>query len=354
MVRRRLGPQLVGAVVSGVIVLAHLTFFVLPQNALTKSNFWDPQFMPHDGVGRQLAFVGDGLRGFVTGIFTSSPQAGLPGLLVGPGWSWLLTLAFGVLLCVGVVEMARSERGRTILFAIVASQVLTLVASYLRYWPFGFVRTNFYLIPLLMLLAGVGGVAAVRFGSSFFRRAASPPAGARRPGSARGVAGAALCVLIGVTITVGLVLAATDEIGAYRQLRGSTSAEQYGAQIGTVVASVQDQARPGSAVVVTGSVMTNPGWKYYGYEYAGQSTRTGQQVPMSHVIFPVHHGSPAITAFLDRLTPSQVFLYVPFGTTGEEFGRDTAAITRGGVCRPVTSKGFSVSGEVVVFTCSTG
>ena len=39
VMRRRLGPQLVGAVVSGVIVLAHLKFFVLPQNALTKSNF---------------------------------------------------------------------------------------------------------------------------------------------------------------------------------------------------------------------------------------------------------------------------------------------------------------------------
>ena len=51
-----------------------------------------------------------------------------------------------------------SSRGRTLLFAIVASQVLTLIASSQRYWPFGFVRTNYYLIPLLMLLAGIGGV----------------------------------------------------------------------------------------------------------------------------------------------------------------------------------------------------
>jgi hypothetical protein len=298
--------------------------------------------------------VGDGLRGFVTGIFTSSPQAGLPGLLLGPGWAWVLTLAFGVLLCVGVVETARSERGRSILFAIVASQVLTLIASYLRYWPFGFVRTNFYLIPLLMLLAGIGGVTAARFGVSFFRQTATQLAGARIPGPVRRGAGAALCVLIAVTITIGLVLAVTDEIGAYRELRGSTAAEQYGAQIGTVVASVQDQARPGSAVVVTGGVMTNPGWKYYGYEYGGKAMHTGHQIPVSHVIFPVDHGSPAITAFVDRLNPSQVFLYIPFGTTGAELGRDTAAITRGGVCRQLTSKGFSVSGEIVVFTCAPG
>jgi len=39
------------------MVLLHLGLFVVPQNALTKSDFWDPQFMPHHGIGTQIAFV---------------------------------------------------------------------------------------------------------------------------------------------------------------------------------------------------------------------------------------------------------------------------------------------------------
>jgi len=54
---RSLGPRLVGAVGAGVMVLLHLGLFVVPQNALTKSDFWDPQFMPHHGIGTQIAFV---------------------------------------------------------------------------------------------------------------------------------------------------------------------------------------------------------------------------------------------------------------------------------------------------------
>ncbi len=348
-VRRNVGPQLVGAVAAGVIVLAHLVVFVLPQSALRASSYWDPEFLPHHGIGSQVAFVWDGLRGFVTGVFTSSPQSGLPGLLLGPAWAWVLTLVFGALLCVGVVEAARSPRGRTLLYAVVASQVLTLVASYQRYWPFGFVRTNYYLIPLLILLAGIGGVRAARFGLSVLRRTTSRAAGERLPAPVR-VAGAALCVFV----ALGVALAATDEVGAYRQTRGSTSAEQYGAEIGAVVATVRDEARPGAAVVVTGGVMTTPGWRYYQYEYAGKATHTGHQIPLSHVDFPVNHGSPAITAFVDRLNPSEVFLYIPLGTTGSELGRDTAAIARDRVCHQLTSEGFSASGEVIVLSCAPG
>ena len=345
--RRTVGPQLVGAVSAGVIALAHVFVFVLPQNALRASSYWDRQFLPHHGFGGQGAFVWDGLRGFVSGVFTSSPQAGLPGLLLGPGWAWVLTLVFAVLLCLGVLEAAGSERGRTLLFAIVASQLMTLVASYLRYWPFGFVRTNFYLVPLLMLLAGIGGVRATRIGLSLLRRPSSRPDGGRVDGLVR-LAGAALCVFV----AFGVALAVIDEIGAYRETRGSTSAPQYGAQIGTVVATVQDEAQPGAAVVVTGGVMTIPGWRYYQYEYAGRSTRAGHQIPVSHVAFPVVHGSPAITAFVNRLRPSEVFLYIPFGTTGPEVGHDIAAIARGGTCHPLRSKGFSISGEVIILSCS--
>jgi len=346
--RRPLGPRLVGAVAAGVVILVELAAFVLPQSSLRASAYWDQQFLPHSGLGAQAAFVGDGLRGFVTGIFTSSPQSGLPGLVLGTQWAWALTLAFGLLLCVGVVEAARSSHGRTLLFAIVVSQVLTLIASSQRYWPFGFVRTNYYLIPLLMLLAGLGGAVLARFGAGLLTRTT----GSRRAWTAlpRRAAGVVLCAA--VLASVGLAVA--SEVGAYRQTRGSVNAAQYGSGIGTVVTAVQTQARHGAAVVVTGGVMTNPGWRYYGYEYDGRATKSGRQIPLSRVSFPAQHGSPAITAMVDRLNPSQVFLYVPFGTTGAEVGSDTRAIVRNGNCGELGSKGYGVSGLLIVFSCTPG
>ncbi len=84
-IRRPLSPRMVCAVVSGLVILAQLDVFVLPQSLLRSSTFWDPQFLPHHGFGNQASFVWDGLRGFVSGPFTSSPQWPLPGLVSAPG-----------------------------------------------------------------------------------------------------------------------------------------------------------------------------------------------------------------------------------------------------------------------------
>jgi len=344
--RRTFGVQMVGAVGAGLIVLSHLVAFVLPQSALRSSPYWDPQFLPHDGIGHQATFVWHNVGGFVSGVFTSSSQSKLPGFVLTHAWMRGLTAVFALLLCLGVMEAARSARGRTILFAIVASQVLTLVASYLRYWPFGFVRTNFYLIPLLMLLAGIGGFCTGRYGLSLVRGPESPPAATRRHRWPGVLGGVALCVLV----VAGIALAATGEVGAYRQTRGSNAG--YGSKIGLAVATVRTQARPGAAVVVTGGVMTTPGWKYYQYEYTGKATDVGHQIATSQLVFPVTHGSAAITALVDRLHPAQVFLYIPGGTSGPELGLDTQAIAKGRVCRQESTAKFVGSGELFVLSCS--
>ena len=150
---------------AGILILLYLKLFIVPQNALTKSNYWDPNFIPHSGVGNQISFVWDGLRGFITGTFTGSDMPWLPELL-SPRYSWILSVAFGLLLCIGIVVASRSQRGRTLLIGIGGSLGLTVIASYIRYWPFGFVRTNYYLVPLLILLAGIGADGATK---SFYK-----------------------------------------------------------------------------------------------------------------------------------------------------------------------------------------
>ena len=112
-VRRRLWPRVIGAVGAGLVILVHLKVFVVHRAALRSSSLSDSQFMPHHGFGGQATFVWDGLRGFVDGAFTITSQ----GSLAGSQWSWVLTLVFGVLLCVGAVEAARSSRGRALLLS---------------------------------------------------------------------------------------------------------------------------------------------------------------------------------------------------------------------------------------------
>jgi hypothetical protein len=348
---RRVEPRIVSAVGAGVLILAHMALFVLPQNAndVTKGSYWNAQFVPHHGFGSQIAFVWDGLGGFVTGPFTTFQTAPLrPIGLTSPTWSWILSLIFGVLLCIGIAELVRSPRGRTMVFALGGSLVLTLVASYLRDWPFGFVRTNFYLVPLLVLMAGIGAFRTVAWARSTFRRVVGPPAG-RRPRLGGLLVVAALAVAV---IVVGLGFAATDEVTSYRQIRASTTADGYGGEIVTAVAAVRAHAHPGAALVVSGLMAVN-GWDYYQFEYAGNATRTGPQIAESHVDFVIHHGSPSIARLLDRSNPSQIFYYLPFGTTQQEIALDVNRIEAGRVCRRVATQFFTYTGVLATFSCST-
>jgi len=344
---RSIGPRIVSAAGAGVIALLHLGLFVVPQNALTKSDYWDPQFMPHHGIGTQIAFVWDGLRGFVTGTFTGSDSPYLPELL-SPRWSWIPSVVLGGLLCAGIVVAARSERGRTLLAAIGGSLGLTLIASYLRYWPFGFVRTNFYLIPLLILLAGIGAASAARLllrRIAVLRRRASAV-------SARPVVTVAFVVLLAL-VTTGVGLSATYEVGSYEQLRDSGTPNGYGYAIGAAVLAMKQQAKPGAALVVAGS-MAIPGWAYYQYEYSGRATRGGRQIDTSDAVFVVSHGSPAITRLVGRTSPPEVFLYTPLGTSPAEISSDIKAVAAGGACQAVGQKSFTSTGLLILITCSPG
>ena len=69
-------------------------------------------------------------------------------------------------------------------------------------------------------------------------------------------------------------------------------------------------------------------------------------------IFAVHHGSPSITTFVNRLNPSQVFVYVPLRHDGRVSSAWILARSRSTECTPVTTKGFLLSGELVTLSCT--
>jgi hypothetical protein len=162
------------------------------------------------------------------------------------------------------------------------------------------------------------------------------------------VCAAAVCALI----FGGLILAVLYETGSYRQTRQSVGLAQYGAEINLAVASVRTQDTPGTVLVVTGGVMSIPGWRYYQYEYSGRSTDVGRQIAVSHVSFVAEHGSPSITQLVERVDPTKVIVYVPFGTTGAQLHEDMEAVLKGGEpCRQTGARDFPVSGLLITLSC---
>ena len=338
---RSFRPQALAGFGAGVLILSYLKLFLIPQNSLTKSNFWDANFMPHSGVANQIAFVWDGLRGFMTGTFTGSDVPWLPELL-SPRYSWILSVAFALLLCIGIVVASCTQRGRTLLIAIGGSLGLTAIASYIRYWPFGFVRTNFYLLPLLVLLAGIGADGATRwlYKSTRERRA--------RTAVARSSTAVTAAVFTAVVL-VAVVLAMTYEIGTYMQVRDSASHDAYGVHIDSAVAAVKDHAGAGSALVVSGPLAVQ-GWQYYQYEYTGRLAKAGSQIPPEDAVFVSGQGLRAISRLIKRTEPNRVFLYVAYGAPGIQ--ADIRAISSARACQPVSQKNFVVSGFLITFDCS--
>ena len=237
-----------------------------------------------------------------------------------------------------MVVAVRSPRGRALLAAIAGSFALTLLASYLRYWPYGFGRTNLFEVPLLVLLAGIGicGSAQhllalrVRHGRHF-------PAG--QPMKVTCFATTMLLV-VGL---FGILLAAGYEVASYGQMHSTQPQPRYGDEVSAAVASVRQQADSGAAVVVVGAIAI-PGWRYYQSEYTGRSTQTGPQIPQRHILYVARHGSPAITRFVTTVHPSELFIYVPNGTTGRQLDLDIDAASVGGTCHQIALKTFPTSG----------
>ena len=57
---------------------------------------------------------------------------------------------------IGADVLRRSRDGRLVLWGLLGSEVLILLASADRYWPYGPSRTNLFLVPLLTVVPAVG------------------------------------------------------------------------------------------------------------------------------------------------------------------------------------------------------
>jgi hypothetical protein len=140
------------------IVGAHSLFFIARQSSQRNGSYWNGSFLPHH-FGAGLGFIWDKT---VAIIGTTPPGVDRIDVnVVHPatnGWesSWLLAPAFVIAFLVGANVLRRSRDGRLVLWGLLGSELLILLASADRYWPYGPSRTNLFLVPLLTVVPAVG------------------------------------------------------------------------------------------------------------------------------------------------------------------------------------------------------
>ena len=137
----------------------HSVLFVARQSSQRNGSYWNGSFVPHH-LGAGLGFVWDK----TVAIISTTP----PGVdridvnVVHPatnhGWesSWLLAPAFLIAFLIGADVLRRSRDGRLVLWGLFGSELLILLASADRYWPYGPSRTNLFLVPLLTVVPAIG------------------------------------------------------------------------------------------------------------------------------------------------------------------------------------------------------
>ncbi len=268
-----------GSVLVGACGLAHLALFVLPQSYLTTNPYWRNFFITRDNAAGQLRTALLELpRNTFTAAMTrpdgqfGSPFTGSP-LLADPDHRLHVCVVAGALLCwtVGLVTAARDRAGRALLLALGGALALIALASATGQWPVGFVRANLFLLPLLYVLAGIGGSALLR--STLIRPWPERPSRSwlGRPGLIRTIAVLAMGAVLLFVLAVGTV-------GAQRtvQIRASAASRLLLGDMRELVAVQRRTSRPGDIQIVIPGRWDERQWykaqQYYVRYYADYPT----------------------------------------------------------------------------------
>ncbi len=145
---------LLSAVVTLVVLLG--LFLARVGSADRKADYWGRKY--------DVFFTGDSVVDHVVWVVRKTASlAGQPGDIVWPiGVATNVTTAIaGVACALGVLKLVRRRRF-PLLVLLLLPVVTTLVFNLLRQWPWGVFRTNFFLLPGVLVLAAIGVDAALK------------------------------------------------------------------------------------------------------------------------------------------------------------------------------------------------
>jgi hypothetical protein len=352
-----------GEALAGAIALAHYVLFVRPQAGIAGV-FFGADYAPHE-VGGFLRFAATGVGSYVpsmiTGVAGGARSVGTPSYVLPPAAHYLLALVLWLLLAAGIVAAARDAAGRALVAAVGGALLLQLIASAVHRWPFGLLRVNVFLLPLLYVLAAIGAVSLARLLRGPRRGDGSWPVSVTWWRAI--IAGAAAVALAGAGVAAGTAtahaLAQTSRLQTTPTIFGGVS---------HAVADARLAAQPGDLVIIRTNRSTpvwyaDP-WLYYMRNYQGYPAAVAARprIPARDTLPVVRVTPAAVRRFLTRHPGSPViFLFeyvapgawtrdVPGRTFPPVLYRQSLRTLRAfGYC-PVSDTGFPITGHLTMLS----
>jgi hypothetical protein len=312
--------RVAGAALAGAIALVHYVAFVSPQARVAGTGFFTANYAPH-AIGPFLRFAAAGFGSYVPsmvigiagGAVNAAPSYPPPAAANG-----VLIAVIVILLAAGVAAAVRDAAGRALVTAAGGAVLLELAASTVRRWPFGLIRVNIFVLPLLYILGAIGAVWLARALISLWGADGTRPVRAHWWRTvAAVVAGAAVIVAAaGVGLSTARTFAATSRLAVAPTWFGATRA---------AVAQARLAGAPDDLVIIRAERSPHDWyagpWLYYMDKYRGWTGAVAARPPIpaantlavSYVtpravarFLAAHPGSPEIF-LLEYLNPRARF-----------------------------------------------
>ncbi|KPM53190.1 hypothetical protein CcI49_25245 [Frankia sp. CcI49] len=334
---------------------AHALLFVTHQSGQRASTFWNDHFLADRGPLEAARFVIGQLAATAAGAPPGSdrydPNLVHPLTDSTDALVVVLGCAVAITFVTGAITLARRADGRVLLVAVGGAELMVLAASAWRYWPFGAVRPNTFLVPLLTIVSAVGAAALAR----------SLPARsllARSPARARWNRTSAVAKLLIPANLVILLAALTVPVAGATGLKPMWVERADRRPIDLMVdatLTARSLYRPGDLVLVGGR-LARAGW-LYGMELsqdgavttAGTAGSAQPRIPLSATVFLTAIGDGGVDRALSRQAPgpnSHVLMFVlAYDRRGTERALDEAR--QRGWC-PTQTQDFELTGTLRV------
>ncbi len=349
--RHRIALRVAGEALAGAIALANYVLFLAPQSGVVGTNYFNAQYPPA-GIGGFARFTVDGLKSWVPGIITGVAGAtnATPRYALPPLAHHVLAIGLVILLAAGVVAAVRDVAGRALIVAVGGALLFELVGAARHTWPFGLIRQNILVLPLLYVLGGIGAVWLARA----LRGARRTEGGAAAATWWRALALAAAGAMLAVTVAAGGVATA-------KALVESSALQTKPTMFGGVkdaVAVTRKAAAPGDLVIIRADrptpVWYGTQWLYYMESYAGwpSAVAARPRIPARDTLSVVYVTPGAVDRFLAAHRGSPAIFLLEFNLPGYRFPRwahqeSLQTLRRFGYC-PASDIAYPVTGHLTI------
>lgn len=330
--QRRVWRPFMPALVAGLIAVGHLALFVLPQSKGAVTEYWVGSYAP-----RSLAAAGflvDKLDAFVSQVMASPIRT-----------NRVLPLLFGLALAIGSVVAVRDRRARPLFVALTGALLLQLAASSIQLWAFGPLRINYFLIPLMYLLAAVGIGWLVQLLVRWSR--------SDLPAAVHWTVVAGLAVLVGAAMATFVAAGMMNAAGLRDIRRQSLSAHPYDGIRELALAARPYAGTRDLVVFAQHPVYKNfKGWAYYMGTYSGwpQGVAQHSAIPPERSLQVDQDASSQVRHFLAVHSETQRVLSVTMANAQPRTAASVAQALRAAGFRPSRRLKVQDTGSLTIWT----